>query len=83
MVRRIWIGRGILVGGLGGMSGGMNLVSSGGIVVVLHWRTWYWEEGTGGLNCKRVSLRGGKVIYENVVVIGRASPAIGCLSSVP
>jgi len=40
------------------------------------------EEGTG-LNCKRASLGGGKVIYENIVVKGRASPAIACLSNVP
>ena len=40
------------------------------------------EEGKG-LNCKRASLGGGKVIYENVVVIGRASPAMACLSNVP
>lgn len=40
------------------------------------------KEGTR-LNCKRASLGGGKVIYENIVVIGRAPPAIACLSNVP
>lgn len=36
-----------------------------------------------GLSCKRVTLGGGKVLYETAVVIGRASPAIACLSNVP
>ena len=40
------------------------------------------QEGKG-LNDKRESLGGSKVIYENIVVIGRVSPAIACLSNVP
>ena len=40
------------------------------------------EEGEG-LSCKRANLGEGRIIYENVVVIGRASPARACLSTVP
>ena len=38
-MRRIWIGRGILVRRMGRMGAGVGLVGGGGVVVVLHWRT--------------------------------------------